>query len=129
MRSQRRKYSLRYRWAINGRRFGNEEFDELGQFLRHLMDVVEIGFGIMDIAEIFIIIASLSPRLAVSLLSQFDGCTHDAGHAVRLLSAAGTLHGGEGSLLIFTEGGDNLLDPCRIVIAEVAEIAGKRKDK
>lgn len=129
MRSKRRKYSLRYRRAIDGRRLGNEELDELGLFLRHLMDVVEIGFGIMDITEIFIIIASLSPRLAVSLLSQFDGCTHNARHAVRLLSATGTLHGGEGSLLVFAEGGDDLLDPSRIVIAKVAEIAGKRKDK
>ena len=129
MRSKRRKYSLRYRWAIDGRCLRDEKLDELGQFLRHLMDVVEIGFGIMDIAEIFIIITPLSLRFAVSLLSQFDGCTHDAGHTVRLLSAAGTLHGGEGSLLVFAEGGDDLLDPCRIVIAEVAEIAGQGKDK
>ena len=126
---QGRKYCLRYGRLIDGRSLGDEQFDELRQLLRHLMDVVKIRFRIVDIPEVFIIEVSIGLSLAVGLLNQPDGVAHDTRHAMRLLAVAGTVHGGESSLLLLAEGGDNLLDPSRIIIAEIAQVARQGEDE
>lgn len=101
----------------------------LGSFLRHLMDVVEIRFGVADVAEVILVEASCAPRLVLLLLRKLDGRAHDVGQSVALLSVAGALHGGEGTVLLFAEGGDNLLDPSCIVVAEIAQVASQGEDE
>ena len=83
----------------------------------------------MDISEVIIVEASRTHCLALIILREFDGLAHDAGQSVRLSSVAGTLHGGKGTVLLFAEGGNHLLDPCRVIIAEVAQIACQGEDE
>ena len=122
MRCQWREDGLRYGRTVNPRCFLNQESDEFGQFFRHLMNMIEVRFRIVDIAEIAVIIVGRK-RIHLFIPYQLYGLAHDAGHSEALLSVAGTLHGYERPLPVFAKGWNHLLDPFRIIIAEIAEIA------
>ena len=83
----------------------------------------------MNIPEVFIIEVSLAFSLAVRLLHQSDGAAHDARHAMRLLAVAGAIYGRESPLLVFAEGGYYLLNPCGVIIAEIAQVACQGEDE
>lgn len=122
MRCQWREDGLRYGRTVNLRSLRNQEFDKFGQFFRHLMNLIEVRFRIIDVAEIAVVIVGRK-RIHLFIPYQLHGLAHDAGHSEALLSVTGALHGYKHPLPVFAEGWNHLLDPFRIIVADIAQIA------
>ena len=92
------------------------------------MNLIKVRFRIIDVTKVTIIIIACH-LLYFVITHQLDGFANHTWHTEALLSAAGAVHGGKGSLLLLPEGWNHLLDPGCIIVTDVAQIARQCKDK
>ena len=110
-------------------RFRYEQLYECRQFSGQLLHVVEVRALLLRAAEVFRV---ESPRSVVEFrlrLRHLQRPSHDARHPGVLFALAGTVYGGERLLPVLAERWYNLLDPFRVIVAHVAQIAGQCVDE
>ena len=111
------------------RRFGYEQLYECRQFPGQLLHVVEVRTLLLRAAEVFRVESPRSVGEFRFRLRHLQRPSHDARHPGVLFALAGTVYGGERPFPVLAERGYNLLDPFRVIVAHVAQIASQRVDE